>query len=86
MRKIIIAAAVAVTTISLAAPSEAGGFSIGFGNGHYHHGWSGRVGFAGSYYDGPYYSDYYEPYCFIRKVKRHDRFGNFYIRRVRICR
>ncbi|WP_331373032.1 hypothetical protein [Sinorhizobium chiapasense] len=85
MRKIIIAAAVTIAGISLAAPSEAGGLSIGFGHGRYHHGWSGRVGLTGSYYDGPYYN-YYEPYCFVRKVKRYDRFGNFYTRRVRICR
>ena len=28
----------------------------------------------------------YADYCFIRKVRHHDRYGNLYIQRVRVCR
>ena len=85
MHKIIIAAAVAITAaISFAAPSEAGGVTIGFSNGHYGHGWSGRIGYVDGYYGG--YHDEYRPYCFIKKVRRYDHYGNVYYERVRICR
>ncbi|MEI2302490.1 hypothetical protein [Ensifer sp. MJa1] len=85
MRKIIIAAAVAVTAaISFAAPSQAGSITIGFGNGYYGHGWNGHVGYVGGYYGNSYYYD--EPYCFIKKVKRYDHYGNLYFKKIRICR
>ena len=52
MRKIIIAAAVAITAaVSFAAPSQAGGVTIGFSNGAYGHGWSGHLGHV--FDDGP---------------------------------
>jgi hypothetical protein len=86
MRKFIIAAAVAATAaISFAAPSNAGGFSIGFSNGYYGHGWNGRVGYVGGYYGGPYYYEA-EPYCFLKTVKRYDSYGNLYYKKIRICR
>jgi hypothetical protein len=28
---------------------------------------------------------YYGDYCFVKKVKRYDDWGNVYIRKVRIC-
>lgn len=80
MRKIIAAAAVAITAaVSFAAPSQAGSVTIGFSNGTYGHGWSGRIGYVDGYYE-------YRPYCFIRKVKRYDHYGNVYYERIRICR
>jgi len=86
MRKFIVAAAVAVTAaISFVAPSQAGGFSIGFSDGYYGHGWSGRVGYVDSYYGGPYYYED-EPYCFLKTVKRYDSYGNRYYKKIRICR
>ncbi|MDB5550354.1 MAG: hypothetical protein JWL86_3704, partial [Rhizobium sp.] len=27
----------------------------------------------------------YDDYCFVKKVKRYDDWGNVYIRKVRIC-
>lgn len=32
-----------------------------------------------------YYSDDCQPYCFIRKIKTYDYYGNLVIRKVRIC-
>lgn len=29
---------------------------------------------------------YYDRYCFIKKVRRYDDWGNLYIKRVRVCR
>ncbi|KQS98155.1 MULTISPECIES: hypothetical protein [unclassified Rhizobium] len=88
MRKVIISATVAViAAVSFAAPSQAGGFSIGFGHGHHghhghHHGGSVSIGF----YDGGYYGGgYYEPSCYIKKVKRWDKWGNLRIKKIRIC-
>ncbi len=81
MRKFIISAVVAtVAAASFAAPSQAGGFSFGFGHG------KGYVT-VGGYGHGHYYSDYgYEPHCFIKKVKRWDKWGNLRIKRIRVCR
>lgn len=85
MRKAIIAAAVALAaTVSFAAPSQAGGVTIGFSNGTYGHGWSGQIGYVDGYYGNGYYE--YRPYCFIKKVRRYDAYGNVYYERVRICR
>ncbi|WP_457586755.1 hypothetical protein [Ensifer canadensis] len=85
MLKIIIAAAVAITAaVSFAAPSQAGSVTIGFSNGHYGHGWSGQIGYVDGYYGGDYYE--YRPYCFIKKVRRYDAYGNVYYERIRVCR
>ncbi|WP_075288925.1 hypothetical protein [Pararhizobium arenae] len=87
MRKIIIsAAAIALATISFAAPSQAGGFSIGFGGyGHHghHHGGNFSIGFYDNGYHGGHY--YYEPTCFIKKVKKYDKWGNLKIKKIKIC-
>ncbi|HTO32539.1 MAG TPA: hypothetical protein VL202_15380 [Pararhizobium sp.] len=89
MRKFIISATVAiVAAVSFAAPSQAGGFSIGFG-GHGHHGHHGHHhggNFSVGFYDGGYYGGgYYEPSCFIKKVKRWDKWGNLHIKKIRVC-
>jgi Ni/Co efflux regulator RcnB len=31
-------------------------------------------------------SHFYDDYCFVKKVRRYDDWGNVYIKRVRICR
>ena len=32
-----------------------------------------------------YYSYDYQPYCFVKKVRRYDDWGNVYVKRVRVC-
>lgn len=85
MRKFIISAAVAtIAAISFAAPSQAGGHGHRHHHGHHHGGFS--IGFYNTgYYGGYYGGDYYEPSCYIKKVKRWDRWGNLHIRRIKIC-
>lgn len=84
MRKMITAAAVTIiAAVSFAAPSRAGGVTIGFSNGSYGHGWSGQIGYVDDGY-GSYYE--YRPYCFIKKVRRYDHYGNVYYERIRVCR
>lgn len=45
--------------------------------------------FAATSFAGPsmagYYSDDCQPYCFIRKIKTYDYYGNLVIRKIRIC-
>ncbi len=85
MRKAIISAVVAaIAAISFAAPSQAGGFSIGVGGyGHHHHGGNFSVGFYDNgYYGGNYY---YEPACFTKKVKVYDKWGNLKIKKIKVC-
>ena len=75
MRKIALSAAVAtIAALSFAAPSQAGGISIGFGFGH---GWG--HGAHVTVHDGYGYD------CFWKKVKRYDRWGNLVVKRVRVC-
>ncbi|MCR6500875.1 hypothetical protein MUO32_17700 [Shinella sp. CPCC 101442] len=33
-----------------------------------------------------YYSDDYQPYCFIKKIKSYDYYGNVIIKRIKVCR
>ena len=33
-----------------------------------------------------YYSYDYQPYCFIKKVKSYDYYGNLVIKRIKVCR
>jgi Ni/Co efflux regulator RcnB len=50
----------------------------------HHHGWR-HDGWRG----GPRViirPGFYEPYCFIKKVRRYDDWGNVYIKRIRVCR
>lgn len=76
MRKIMLSAVVAtVAALSFAAPSQAGGFSIGFGHGHGGWGHGAHV---------TVYDDYgYD--CFWKKVKRYDKWGNLVIKKIRVC-
>jgi hypothetical protein len=77
MQKFIIGALAAlVATVSLASTAEAGWRykHRGHGWGHRHHGF---VVVAPRYV--------YRDYCFVKKVKRYDDWGNVYIKRIRIC-
>ncbi|MDB5524425.1 MAG: hypothetical protein JWM58_2188 [Rhizobium sp.] len=51
-----------------------------------HNGWRG--GWRPGYWGGPriIIAPGYNDYCFIKKVKRYDAYGNAYIKRVRVCR
>ena len=76
MKKFIIAASAAlVATVSFAATAEAGWK-------HRHHGWHHRHHW-GVVVVGPRYD--YDDYCFVKKIKRYDDWGNVYVRRVRVC-
>jgi hypothetical protein len=33
-----------------------------------------------------YYSYGYEPYCFVKKVKTYDYYGNVIVKKIRVCR
>jgi hypothetical protein len=81
MKKLILGAVAAVAaTVSLSSVAEAG---WKWNHHHWHNGW--HHGFWG----GPrivirpaYYA---ADYCFVKKVRAYDDFGNMYIRRVRVC-
>ena len=78
MKKFIIGGLAAlVATVSLASGAEAG---WKWKHGH-HHGW--RHHNWGVVVVGPRYD--YDDYCFVKKIKRYDDWGNVYIKRVRIC-
>ena len=80
MKKFAIAALAAlVATVSLSSVAEAG-------RRWRHHGW--HHGWHHGYWGGPRIiirPAYYDDYCFVKKVRHHDRWGNVYIKRVRIC-
>ena len=87
MRKIMLSAVVAtVAALSFAAPSQAGGLSVGFGFGHGHgHGWG--HGHGHGWGNGGYvtvYDDYgYD--CYWKKVKHYDKWGNLVVKKVKVC-
>ncbi|MGD9477791.1 hypothetical protein [Shinella sp. G-2] len=33
-----------------------------------------------------YYSYDYQPYCFVKKVKSYDYYGNVIVKKIRVCR
>jgi hypothetical protein len=80
MKKFAIAALAAlVATVSLSSVAEAGWRWRHHG---WHHGWHGH------WWGGPRIvirPAYYDDVCFVRKVARHDRWGNVYIKRIRVC-
>ena len=79
MRKFMLSAVVAtVAAVSFAAPSQAGGVSIGFGFGH---GWKGHHGGYVTIHDGYGYG-----HCFWKKVHRYNKWGHLVVKKVRICR
>jgi hypothetical protein len=55
-------------------------------NGGRHYGWRGP-GWRYGYWGGPrvVIAPGYADYCFIKKVRRYDAWGNLYIKRVRVC-
>jgi hypothetical protein len=76
MKKFIIGATAAlVATVSMAATAEAG-----WKWKHHNHGWKRHH--WGVVVVSPHY---YGDYCFTKKVKHYDDWGNVYIQRVRIC-
>ncbi|MDO9414955.1 hypothetical protein [Pararhizobium sp.] len=92
MRKFILSAIVAtVATVTFAAPSQAGGYSFGFGNGNgyvtvggydndYGHGYGHK-----KHYKKHYQNDYYQQECFFKKVKRWDSYGNPVWKKIKVC-
>lgn len=80
MKKLIIGATAAlVATVSLAASAEAG---WKWKHGH-HNGWKWKHGHHNSIkIVSP---DYYGDYCFVKKIKKYDDWGNVYIKKVRVC-
>jgi hypothetical protein len=76
MKKFIIGATAAlIATVSLASAAEAG-----WKWKHRHNGWK-RHHWGVVVVSPRYYGDY----CFVKKVKRYDDWGNVYIKRVRVC-
>jgi hypothetical protein len=80
MKKFAIAAITAlVATVSLSSTADAG---WRWRNHGWHNGWHH------GYWGGPRIvirPVYYNDYCFVRKVRYHDRWGNVYFKRVRFC-
>ena len=72
------ALAAIVATVSLSSVAEAGW--------RRHHGWNN--GWHHGYWGGPRIvirPAYYNDYCFVKKVREYDDYGNVYVRRVRVC-
>ncbi len=79
MKKLLLATIVTITTVvAFAAPSEA---SHRWRHGH----WNGHHRAFGFVVDvGPgYYDDGGD--CYIKKVRRYDRYGNLYVKKVTVC-
>ena len=78
MKKFIIGATAAlIATVSLASTAEAGWkWKYGHNNGwkKNHHGHNIKI-----------YSPGYNDYCFVKKIKKYDDWGNVYIKKVRVC-
>ena len=53
-----------------------------------HHGHWRNHGWRNGYWGGPriVIAPDYGDYCFVKKVRRHDEWGNAYIKRIRVCR
>lgn len=76
MKKFVIGACAAlVATVSMAATAEAGW------RWKHRHGWHHNNHWGVVVVSPRYYGDY----CFVKKVKRYDDWGNVYIRKVRVC-
>ena len=79
MKKLVLGTLAAlVATLSLSSVAEAGW--------RHHHRWHGH---HWGYWGGPrivirpaFYAD---DYCFVKKIKRYDDYGNVYIKRIRVC-
>ncbi|MBX9457400.1 MAG: hypothetical protein KL863_16060 [Rhizobium sp.] len=80
MKKFIIGATAAlIATVSMAASAEAGWKNWKHGN---NHGWKWKHGHHNSI---KIYSPGYNDYCFVKKIKKYDDWGNVYIKKVRVC-
>ena len=79
MKKLVLdTLAALVATVSLSSVAEAGWRWR-------HHGWHGH---HHNRYWGPRIvirPAYYNDYCFVKKTKRYDDYGNVYIKRVKVC-
>ena len=64
-----------VATVSLASTADAGWRWRHHGGWRHHNHWGVVV------VSPRYYGDY----CFVKKIKRYDDWGNVYVERVRIC-
>ncbi|WP_377291364.1 hypothetical protein [Rhizobium sp. SG2393] len=81
MRKVIIAGIVALgAMVASAAPSAAGGFTLSIGTGYH----DAEVLPVGHYYG--HRKHYYKQYCFIKKIRKYDYYGNLVVKRIRVCR
>ena len=77
MKKFAITALTAiVATVSLSTVAEAGWRWRHHGH-RWHNGYWGPVVVVRP--------AYYNDYCFVKKVRRYDDWGNLYIKRVRVC-
>lgn len=86
MRKLIIASIVAAgAALSFAAPSEAGGYYGGGYNDGYHGGGYGQVDHYYGHKRHYYKKTYYEPNCWIKKIRKYDYYGNLVVKRIRVC-
>jgi hypothetical protein len=78
MKKFAFAAlAAVVATVSFSSVAEAGW--------RYHHRWHGGVYFAPRFVVRPTRVVVYDNYCFVKKVRHYDDWGNMYVSRVRVC-
>ena len=76
MKTMIIGAAAAlIATVSLASTADAG---WKWKKHHHHHHWKHK------HHHGIYIYGRHN-YCFIKKVKRYDDWGNVYIKRIKMC-
>jgi hypothetical protein len=81
MKKFIIAAAAAlVATVSMAATAEAG-----WKWKHPHHGWHHGHHWGVVVVNPGWGYDDDDDYCYFKKIKHYDDWGNVYIKKVRIC-
>lgn len=80
MRALIIASIVAVSAaLSFAAPSQAGGFNDSGCNDGY------GGGYSQPHRRHEYKMAYYEPNCWIKKIRTYDYDGNLVVKRIRVC-
>jgi hypothetical protein len=83
MKKLVLGAVAAlVATVALTSGAQAGGFvwhNHGWHNGWHHGFWGGpRIVIRPAFYND-------DDYCFVKKVREYDEYGNVYLKRVRVC-
>lgn len=81
MRNLIITSVIATfAALSFAAPSHAGGYYGGGYNDCYDGG-----GYSQPQRRQSYRTAYYEPTCWIKKIRKYDYYGNLVVKRIRVC-